>query len=462
MKLSSHLVFVEKSNVVYHSFLGNAVVLDNHQLEDFKKLQNGEFDIRDKTLEFFKKNNFILDDNITDEYELLTPSIEKYKQQLISGNSISKLLLYVTNSCMLRCKYCYENDSRCQEANIKQNFMSFETAKNAIDCFYKIVKKQNKKLVYINFMGGEPFVCKKLIKQCIDYCIELFKGIIIEFHANTNAVLIDDEIAKSWKKIIDSGHKVYMDFSIDGIKEINDLTRVYANGNGTYDDIIKGIKKFIEYDIPKDGMCLLSTLTSSNYKSLNKLIDLASELGIKLKVQTLLFESDMDVNDINERIDCLISAKKYAEKKKVHFFGKWFKLLPHAKNAVINFCGRSGQQIAVNPDGEIFLCTGYMKTFGKIENWKKIFASPDYIKHGMRIVGNIKKCRDCEIEGMCAGGCAASAYISHGDFFDNDSKECEFRKKMLKKLIETFPEMLEQEKMSDHTEHTYTPIIKNI
>lgn len=462
MKLSKHLVFVEKSKVLYHSFLGNAIVLNDQQEKDYYRLINNDWKIDETTKNLFLENNFLVDDNIIDEYTLLKPAIDKYKTQLVSGESISKLLLYVTNSCMLRCTYCYENDSRCKENNINRNFMTLETAKEAIDIFYEIINKSGVKFCYINFMGGEPFICKKLIIQCIDYCIEKFKTQTIEFHANTNAVLIDDEMASAWKKIIDCGHKIYIDFSIDGDKETNDLTRIYPNGKGTFDDIIKGINKFIDYGIPKESMCLLSTLTKHNYKKLHNLIDIAAKLGIKLKVQTLIYESNMDIDNIDERINCLISAKQYAEQKNVHFFGKWFKLLPHSRDAVINYCGRSGQQMSVNTDGEIFLCTGYMKSFGHIKDWKTIFASEDYIKHGMRIVGNIPKCRNCEIEGMCAGGCAASAVVSNGDFFDIDSKECEFRKRMLKKLIETFPDMLKKEKLSDHTEHTYAPIIKKI
>lgn len=462
MKLSSHLIFNDKVNVLYHSFLGNAMVLEKEHLNDYKKLQNGNWDICKETFDMFYKNNFIIDDEIIDEYDLLKPAVEKYKNQLMSGDSISKLLLYVTDSCTLRCTYCYESDERCEGSKVNKKFMSFETAKEAIDCFYDMVCKSNKKLCYINFMGGEPFICKKLIIKCIDYCIDKFKDQKIEFHVNTNAVLTDDEIVIAWKKIVDSGHEVYIDFSIDGIKEINDLTRIYPNGRGTYDDIIKGIKLFIKHKLPKNKMCLLSTLTKHNYKSLNKLIDVAADLGIKLKVQALIYESDMDIDNLDERVNCLIDARKYAETKDVHFYGKWFKLLPHAKDAVINFCGRSGQQVSVNTDGEIFLCTGYMKTFGHIKNWKEVFKSEDYIAHGMRIVGNINKCKNCEIEGMCAGGCAASALVSNGDFFDIDSKECAFRKTMLKKLIETFPELLKAEKVADHTEHTYAPTIKNI
>ena len=53
-------------------------------------------------------------------------------------------VLYLTENCNLRCKYCYEKNKTSNEIN-------FETIKSIID--YEI--NQNNKTSLINFYGGE-------------------------------------------------------------------------------------------------------------------------------------------------------------------------------------------------------------------------------------------------------------------------------------------------------------------
>ena len=61
----------------------------------------------------------------------------------------------------------------------------------------------------------------------IDICISI----------QTNSTLINED----WCELIDK-YKIRFGISFDGTKEENDKNRVYPNGKGTYDDIIKSIK----------------------------------------------------------------------------------------------------------------------------------------------------------------------------------------------------------------------------
>ncbi|MGP1433835.1 MAG: radical SAM protein [Peptoanaerobacter stomatis] len=89
----------------------------------------------------------------------------------------------------------------------------------------------------IGFYGGEPLIAIDLIKKVVDYSEKLFVGKEIGFTITTNATLISEDIIHYFKE-----HNVKLMISLDGPKDINDENRVFRNGNGSYDIVMKNIK----------------------------------------------------------------------------------------------------------------------------------------------------------------------------------------------------------------------------
>jgi hypothetical protein len=79
----------------------------------------------------------------------------------------------------------------------------------------------------------------------------------------------------------------------------------------------------------------------------------------------------------------------------------------------------------------------------------------------MRGIGNIEGCKDCMIEGACAGGCTAAVIAENGTFDVPEYKECEFRKLMAKKLIENMDRIICEEINFEEIDKTYVPIVNN-
>lgn len=448
----------------YHSLFGNLMKLEPHVYDELKNSRIDLDKLSKHDIELLKKIHFIHRET-DDEYQILDGAINKYKSTIISGSSITKLLLMVTDKCMLSCAYCYVPDApidiNCPNSNKNiinkmKNDMNWGTAKLAIDSFYEIIKENNQKRVHIRFHGGEPLIRFDIIKKSIEYTNLLFKDIDVVYHMNTNGILIDENKAKFFSK-----QNIEIEISIDGPQKVHDSVRQYPNGNGSYNEAIKAVEILLGNGFPSEKINYAVTLSCYNLDSLPDIIDLAKKQGVKLiEINTLLFEHEMDVlNNIEDRVKKLVDARILGAKYGIKVSGKWFKLFERLYQPVVNYCGRIGQQIGVDSNGDIFLCTGLARSYGNISEWRELFKNKEYQEIAMRVIGNIFECRNCEIEGMCAGGCVASVIKSYHSLNSNEKKECEFRKSMVRTLIENCELLISENIDLDSVDKTYIPTL---
>ncbi|WP_349267024.1 radical SAM protein [Thermoanaerobacterium thermosaccharolyticum] len=90
----------------------------------------------------------------------------------------------------------------------------------------------------LSFYGGEPLLNWDVINLSIDYARTFRSDCEISF--TTNATLLTDEIIS---KIVHS--KINITISLDGPQILHDANRVFANGAGTFELVMKNIKKLI-------------------------------------------------------------------------------------------------------------------------------------------------------------------------------------------------------------------------
>lgn len=146
-----------------------------------------------------------------------------------------KFTIFVTEKCNLRCKYCYE-----QGMDRTRN-MDINVANKTIDFICR--KIQNEKIdipLYIILHGGEPFMNFELIKYIHKEISKRVKKRKVIYHLTTNGTILDDEKIDFICKNIDN-----ISVSIDGTKKSHDQNRIFSNGTGTYDIVIKNAKKLL-------------------------------------------------------------------------------------------------------------------------------------------------------------------------------------------------------------------------
>ena len=150
------------------------------------------------------------------------------------GLECQQLIIELTGQCNLRCKYCIYNDDYEMSRAFNEEFISFETAKKAIDYAYK---HKSKKFFAIGFYGGEPLLNFKVMRQCLDYCLNNYKDTDTTFSFTTNLTLMTEEIADYLSRIPNLAITV----SIDGPAEIQNRNRTFANGAPTFDAVYRGL-----------------------------------------------------------------------------------------------------------------------------------------------------------------------------------------------------------------------------
>lgn len=434
--VSKNLVIVKSQECwyAYNSVFGGLKKLTNDEIEIIQCLPGNGTECSMMHNELFNelvKCRFIENEADTDSNKL-ERRLEEYRKKVETGESISKLLLMVTGKCMLNCKYCYVPDSPEYNSTSCNDDMDWDTAKKAIDVFKSIVSRNGQIKVHIRFHGGEPFLNFELIKRAVIYAEEVFNDKEIVFHTNSNGVVIDDSIAR-----FITTHKIHTEISMDGLKEIHDSVRNFPNGAGSFNHAINALNLIKKYNPKLRRVNIAVTLSKANYRHLRPLVDFCKSFGIaEVEVNTLLFQHPLDIlEDVKERVRCLVDLRAYGVKNDIKVSGKWFKLFERLTDPVINYCGRMGQQIGVNSSGKVFLCTGYMHLFGEVEQWDEIIQSKEYLDICMRTLGRIDECSGCPVQGQCAGGCTASVIKACGSLAMAEKKECQFRKEIVEELI---------------------------
>jgi len=122
--------------------------------------------------------------------------------------------------------------------------MPFETAKKAIDYYFSLFEESLElnpnRDASIGFYGGEPLLEFDLIKRCIEYTKQNYSRFEPQFNMTTNGTLLTRERADYLME-----NKVSIAVSLDGPKEEHDRKRVYANGEGTFDDVMRNVSYLI-------------------------------------------------------------------------------------------------------------------------------------------------------------------------------------------------------------------------
>jgi uncharacterized protein len=148
--------------------------------------------------------------------------------------SISKhqhLILNVTEKCNLRCSYCVYSGKYTGKRTHSEKQMSLETAKKAVDKFLERASDR----CSISFYGGECLLNFRLIKSITDYVTERSTK-EVNWSMTTNGTLLTPEICAYLVK-----RGFILNISLDGPKHIHDRYRIFKDGTGTFDIIIKNL-----------------------------------------------------------------------------------------------------------------------------------------------------------------------------------------------------------------------------
>ncbi len=173
-----------------------------------------------------------------------------------------------TGNCNLCCEYCYAGTPQKQ-------LMAAESAKIIME---KIVRRAPKSRTKFLWHGAEPMLAGLEFYEFIVGVEDRLRaeGFAIENAMQTNGTLINREWAEFFRKN-DFGVGV----SLDGPQEVNDCTRRYIGGRGSFSDVEKGMEA-LEAAGVKFG-CLV-VLSSANIKSFRQIKEFFQKKNIGFEI----------------------------------------------------------------------------------------------------------------------------------------------------------------------------------
>ena len=241
----------ENVYAVFNSLIMQPVFLTKDKL---RSLKSDFFDcFSDDEIDVLKKYGIVLKDSKTDT-ELLEIIKEEYHENV--ENKITIMYLIPINTCNLGCKYCFIG-----KLNNKEQKMTFDTAKKAIDMFSKHLDDVNEK-GEIFFYGAEPLMNFGLIEEVVKY-VNL-NNYNIKFSMVSNGLLINEKVADFIKK-----NNIGLGISVDGPKNVTDANRVFKNTDlGIYDKLLEKIALLKKHDVDFGLSITVSTAFIENKKQI--------------------------------------------------------------------------------------------------------------------------------------------------------------------------------------------------
>ena len=351
-----------------------------------------------------------------------------------SGDVVKALCLHVAHTCNLNCSYCFASQGKYHG---DRALMSFEVGKRALN--FLMENSGTRTNLEVDFFGGEPLMNWDVVKQLVEYARSVEK----EHHKNfrftltTNGLLIDEEVIDFCNKEMSN-----VVLSLDGRKEINDLTRVDYAGNGSYDRIVPKFQQMVEARNGREYY-MRGTFTHANpdfTKDVFHMADLGfTELSMEPVVSApgdpaALTPEDLEI--VKEQYEIL--AKEMIKRKKE---GRGFTFYHYMIDLTggpciykrISGCGSGTEYMAVTPWGDLYPCHQFVgeEAYKLGDIWNGVtntglreeFRSCNVYAH--------PECADCWAKLYCSGGCAANGYHATGSIRGVYEAGCElFRKRI--------------------------------
>ena len=351
-----------------------------------------------------------------------------------SGNVVKALCLHVAHTCNLNCSYCFASQGKYHG---DRAVMSFEVGKRALD--FLMENSGSRTNLEVDFFGGEPLMNWDVVKKLVEYArsVEKQHGKNFRFTLTTNGVLIDDDVIEFANKEMSN-----VVLSLDGRKEIHDLTRVDYAGNGSYEKIVPKFKKLVEARGNK-GYYMRGTFTHANPDFTNDVSHMADLGFTELSMEPVVSAPDdpaaltkEDLETVKEQYEILAKdmLRRNKEGRPITFYHYMIDLTEGpCIYKRISGCGSGTEYMAVTPWGDLYPCHQFVgEEEYKLGNiWDGV--TNNALREEFRMCNAYARpeCADCWAKLYCSGGCAANAYHATGSIKGIYEPVCElFRKRI--------------------------------
>lgn len=339
----------------------------------------------------------------------------------------------VGNVCNIACKYCYARPF------IKDfKIMSIETVETLVRkmCAYQ------KKLLF-TWHGGEPlFPGLEFYKEVINVINKYTVDHEIKHVVQTNGTLINKDFARF---LVENNFEVGI--SLDGTKKSHDTHRIFKNGEGTFDNVMRGVDFLREFGY---NPSIITTVTKETLPYAIENFNFLVNNGFKKLKFSPVYDSTTD--------SFSISNDEWFEYIKQVFY-RWLELdddsisvreldevIAWLSDEPFDLCSTKNVCLSwasIDPDGEMYPCE-YLRSeipYGNIKDIsiEDMFKGIAFQRFKQKFLYVPNKCKQCEFYKFCGNGCPAIRVDENG-FLKHDGVYvyCKERLKLFEEIKKHF------------------------
>ena len=437
-----HVFSYRDKNYIYDVGSGSLHECDSATADFLKAKEQGEeIDITYITDEQIQE---ILSDveNLKSQGLLFKDEVKAYP---VKSNEVKALCIHICHDCNMRCRYCFADEGAY---HAKRESMSLETAKKAVD--FLIEHSGKRKVLEMDFFGGEPLMNLETLKQTVYYAKEqgAKAGKKFLFTTTTNALLLNDETIEFFNAEMEN-----VVLSLDGRKEVHDAIRKSVNGKGTFDLIIDKIKKFITLRGEK-SYYVRGTFTAKNLDFSKDVLFIADQGVDSISMEPVVTDiPDLQITKahlpaIEKEYENLCEAYLERHKKGEGFNFFHFNIDLEGGPCLskrVSACGAGNEYFSVIPNGDLYPCHQFAgdSSFRMGSVYEGITRPDLREKFKNSCLFTRKKCENCFAKFICSGGCSANNYHFNGNIDEPYETTCA----MMKKRVECAMHILATKKL---------------
>jgi len=350
--------------------------------------------------------------------------------------------------CNLDCKYCF-----FLSKEILYPGSRFRMADEVLETYIRqLVESHRVPEVTIAWQGGEPTLMGlDFFRRSVEYANKYKKpNQTVQYSMQTNGTKLDDEWCGFFKE-----HNFLIGISVDGPPEMHDTYRVNKGGQGTFDQVMRGLDYLKKHDVDFNILCTVHAANVNHPLEVYRFF--RDELGAQfiqfiaivervteeiLPVanagwgETTAGERPLYVQDGSLVTDRSVTAEGYGQFL-IGIFDEWvradvgqvyvqiFDVALGAwvgqPGAVCVFAPTCGNALAIEHNGDLYSCDHFVEPdyfLGNIQDTPMIelVASEVQRKFGQDKLDTLPRyCRECEVRFACHGGCPKNRFIETPD-----------------------------------------------
>lgn len=329
---------------------------------------------------------------------------------------LSFLIKPASSLCNLRCRYCFYEDAGNNRSQKSMGIMGQDTVERLLEEAFRNVDHRG--AVSFTFQGGEPAAAgleffQQFVKKAKARCP---KGVTLSFSIQTNGTLLDEAWADFFRQ-----ERFLVGISLDGFKENHNRCRVDAEGNSTWNRVVRAAQLLQKHQVEVNALCVVTgpcaRSPEKSYQGLKKLgfrylqfIACLDPIGMERGKMPYSLTAEAYGKFLCRTFDLWYQDWKKGDYHSVRLFEDYVHILLGDESSTCATCGRCGAYFVVEADGSVYPCD-----FFALDTWKmgrlgentlpELIESErarTFLRWGSE---KPKECAACRWKHICNGGC---------------------------------------------------------